>query len=373
MIAPLVSRRRLLALMNKERLQILRDPSSLLIAVVLPLILLFVFGYGISLDANSIRLGLVLEDDSTPVRDFAAAFTDSRYFDVRIARTRQELEPRLVDGELRGMVVVPPDFSARAARGAASAPIQVLTDGSQPNTASFIQNYARAVWQNWLFERAGAGAPPVGLESRFWYNPEAESRNFLVPGSVAIVMTLIGTLLTALVIAREWERGTMEALMATPISIGDLLLGKLVPYYLLGMFSMALSTAIAVLLFGVPFRGSFALLVLVTSAFLLAALGLGLLISTLAHNQFVAAQIAMLAAFLPAFLLSGFVFEIPSMPAPIRALTYVMPARYFVSSLQTLFLAGDVWPVLWRDVLGMLAIAAALFGVTARKTSKRLP
>lgn len=160
--------------------------------------------------------------------------------------------------------------------------------------------------------------------------------------------------------------------MATPISIGDLLLGKLVPYYTLGMISMALSTAIAVFLFGVPLRGSFPVLALVTSAFLVAALGLGLLISTLARNQFVAGQVALLAAFLPAFLLSGFVFEIPSMPLPIRAITYVLPARYFVSSLQTLFLAGDIWAVLWRDVLGMLAIAAVLFAVTASKTTKRL-
>jgi len=375
MNAPALSGRRLRALMIKESLQIVRDPSSLLIAVVLPLILLFVFGYGISLDANKIRVGLVLEDNNADVRDFASAFLDSKYFDVEVARQRQALQPKLVTGELRGLIVVPQGFSARREHGDATAPIQLLTDASQPNTAGFIENYVHAIWLNWQIAhdpQHRAAAPPISLESRFWYNPEAESRNFLVPGSVAIVMTLIGTLLTALVVAREWERGTMEALMATPISIGDLLLGKLVPYYTLGMISMALSTAIAVFLFGVPLRGSFPVLALVTSAFLVAALGLGLLISTLARNQFVAGQVALLAAFLPAFLLSGFVFEIPSMPLPIRAITYVLPARYFVSSLQTLFLAGDIWAVLWRDVLGMLAIAAVLFAVTASKTTKRL-
>ena len=234
----------------------------------------------------------------------------------------------------------------------------------------------RGAWQVWQQQRARDQGRelqlPVQLQPRFWFNTELDSHFFLVPGSVAIVMTLIGAILTALVVSREWERGTMEAMMATPISIHELLLGKLVPYYVLGMGSMFLTLFVSVQIFHVPFRGTFGVLCLVATVFLMAALGLGLLISTLARNQFVAAQVALLSAFLPSFLLSGFIFEIASMPWPIRLLTHIISARYFVSSLQTLFLAGDIWSELVPDMLAMLAIAAVLFTITARRTVKRL-
>jgi ABC-2 type transport system permease protein len=212
----------------------------------------------------------------------------------------------------------------------------------------------------------------VSLEPRVWFNPELASHHYLVPGSIAIILTLIGALLTALVIAREWERGTMEALLATPVEISELLIGKLVPYFGLGMGSMALSVAAAIFIFGVPFRGSFFVLALVSAVFLCAALGQGLLISTVTRSQFVASQGAMLSAFMPAFYFSGFVFEINSMPWPIPLISYIVPARYFISSLQSLFLAGNVWSVIVPSILAMTAIGAGLLALTALNLKTRL-
>jgi ABC-2 type transport system permease protein len=256
-------------------------------------------------------------------------------------------------------------------RAGAVAQVQVIADGSEPNTARFVHNYARGVVETWARSERGDAAS-IQLEPRFWFNAELESRNFLVPGSIGVVMTLIGTLLTALVVAREWERGTMEALLATPIGRVDLLLGKLLPYYVLAMTSMAICTLLAVFLFDVPLRGSVLALFAISTVFLVPALGQGLLISAAAKNQFVASQFALLSAFLPAFLLSGFVFEISSMPPAIQAVTYAVPARYLIPSLQTVFLAGDVWPLFLRHMAAMLAIGAVFMALAFRLTRKRL-
>lgn len=372
--------RRVAALVRKESLQVLRDPSSYLIAGLLPLLLLVIYGYGVSLDLRSVPLGIVVEQSSPEAESLVASFANSRLFTVRYARNRGEVEPDLVSGRLKGVVVLAADFAERLGRGE-TAPVQVLVDGSDPNTAGLVVNYVQGTWQNWLAQVAVSAtglavrpqaAPLVLAEPRIWFNPEINSRNFLVPGAVAIIMTLIGTLLTALVVAREWERGTMEALLATPVGKSELLLGKLVPYFVLGMVAMALSVAVAVFLFHVPFRGSALALLAVSAAFLAAMLPLGLLISTVTKNQFVASQIALLSAFLPAFWLSGFIFEIDSMPLPIRLLTHVLPARYFVSSLQTLFLAGDVPGVLTRDTLALLVLATLLLVALVRATRLRL-
>ncbi len=367
--------RRLKALMSKEFVQIVRDPSSLLIAFVLPLILLFLFGYGVSLDARRIPLGVVVEGSGAGAQSLARAFAASPYFSVVQAREVRRLQPELLAGRLRGLVVIPVDFDRRLERGVAP-PLQVIADGSETNTANFVQNYAQGVVATWRVQqgleqgRTGAGGPL--LVSRIWFNPELASRNSLVPGALAIIMAIIGTLLTALVVAREWERGTMEALMATPVGIPELIVGKLVPYFILGLAAMLGSVAVSVFLFEVPFRGSILALLVTSSAFLLAALGQGLLISTVTKNQFVASQVAVITGFLPAFLLSGFIFEISSMPLPIRALTHIIAARYLVSNLQTLFLAGDVWPLLLPNILVLLLIATLLFLITAKKTVKRL-
>ena len=366
--------RRLAALLAKESIQIVRDPSSILIAFVLPLILLFLFGYGVSLDANSVRIGVAVEAPSAPSQSLAAAFRASRFFNVREARDRRQLEPLLIAGDIRGIIVIPARFGEDALRNPRTARLQVLTDGSEPNTAKFVENYAQGVWQSWLAGQLSGerATPAVSLEPRFWFNPELRSRYFLVPGVIAIVMTLVGTLLTALVVAREWERGTMEAMMATPISTVELIVGKLLPYFVLGLAAMALCTVIGVFLFGVPLRGSFLALLAISAAFLVPALGQGLLISSATKNQFVASQAALISGFLPATLLSGFIFEISSMPTFIQAVTYIIPARYLIPSLQTVFLAGDIWPLFLKDIAAMLGIGAVFLFLTVRTTRKSL-
>jgi len=368
--------RRLLALCRKESFQIVRDPSSIIIAFLLPVALLTIFGYGVNLDAARIRIAVFSQDPGPAATSFAAALAASPYLETHATNSRATLAGWLLAGEVRGAVVLQADFGARLARSGAIAPIEVITDGSEPNTANFVANYVIGAWQTWMQQRAadrGAAIRPlIELTPRYWFNPSAESRNFIVPGSMAIIMTIIGALLTSLVIAREWERGTMEALLSTPVTRTELLLSKVLPYYVLGMVSMSLCVLMGVWLFGVPFRGSIALLALFTSLFLGSSLGLGLLVSTLTRNQFNAAQAALNIAFLPAVMLSGFVYEIASMPGPVQAITYLIPARYFISALQTLFQAGFVGRILLQDVLFLIASAAFFLGLTAWQTRRRL-
>jgi ABC-2 type transport system permease protein len=366
---------RFLALVRKESQQLVRDPSTILIAFVLPLILLFLFGFGVSLDASRTRIGLVLEESTPLARDLAASFRASRYFDVRMGRDRREFEADLVAGRVKGIVLVPANFNEQRLTGERRPQIQVIVDGAEPNNANFVQAYARGVvatWQRSVAPQPAAGAPRIELVQRYWFNPELSSRFFLVPGSIAIVMTLIGTLLTALVVAREWERGTMEALMATPVTAAELLAGKLLPYFGLGLGSMAMCVTLAVTLFDVPFRGSAAALLALSVAYLCPALGQGLLISAATKNQFVASQLALITGFLPAFLLSGFLFEIDSMPVVIQWISRIVPCRYLVPSLQTVFLAGDQWPLFGRNIAAMLVIGALFFAAAAKNTQKRL-
>lgn len=370
------SSRRLKALIIKEFFQIIKDPSSILISAVLPLILLFLYGFGVSLDLDHLRIALVMEDTAPDAQSFAKALTNSPYFDVRVGRDRREFTHDIVSGAVRGIVVIPSYFSEFRYRQDTVAPIQVIADGSEPNTANFVQNYVSSAWINWLKQEKISnnlqGLPLIEIQSRFWFNEQLESRNFLIPGSLAIIMALIGTLLTALVVAKEWERGTMESLMSTPVTIGELLAGKLIPYFILGMGSMLLCIVGAKILYNIPIRGSIIVLELVAACFLTTALGLGLLISTIARNQFVAAQAAMIAAFLPAYILSGFIFEIASMPPIIQAITTIVPARYFVTSLQTLFLVGNVWSLIATNAAIMLLFSGILYSIIARITVKRL-
>ncbi|GAB4130805.1 ABC transporter permease [Thermopirellula anaerolimosa] len=360
-----------LALARKEGYQILRDPSSLVIAFVLPLLLLFLFGWGISLDPVEIPLGLVVETPSAATESVAAALRGSRYFEVTEARQRADLEHLLVGGQLDGLVVLTQEYPRE--RGVGSAKVQLLVNGSEANTAELIVNYLENLLQRDIQHYAedrglGSAAPPITVEPRVWYNPNLDSRASILPGSIAVIMTLIGTILTALVVAREWERGTMEALLASSISRAEFLLGKFLPYFALGMTTMMLVAGVSILVFGVPFRGSWLALIGVAAVFLSVALGLGLFISTATRNQFVATQAALIVGYLPSFILSGLVFEINSMPPPIRALTYVLPPRYFVSALRTLFLAGNVWEVILGDALILALFAAVLWILTIRKT-----
>ena len=364
--------RRLGALVRKESLQVIRDPSTILIAFVLPVVMMFLFAYAVSLDIRNVRIGVVLESDGAAAQSLAAAFSGTRYFSVAPARDRRELAGELVGGRLRGYVVIPQDFERRLASRVGEPLIQIITDGAQPNTANFVAAYAQGVLGLWQSARVRSAAGPFAFEPRFWFNPEIESRRFLVPGAIAIIMTMIGTLLTSMVLAREWERGTMEALMSTPASVVEILVGKLLPYFVLGLGATILAALLSTTVFDVPLRGSWLALLLLASTFLVPALGQGLLISAVARNQFIAAEMALLSGFLPAFLLSGFLFEIDSMPLPIRVLTYVVPARYFVSSLQTVFLAGDAWSGLLPNMLAMLLIGLVFFALARARTPKSL-
>jgi ABC-2 type transport system permease protein len=358
------------ALIKKEGLQIVRDPSSILIAFVLPMALLFLFGYGLSLDAKDIRLGIALEDQGWEARDLVTAFWGSPRFNIMVTPARQELFPLVTTGDLKGVLVIPNGFSAALhSSGARTAVLRLTTDGVSPNTAGLIQNYSLGVVSLWA---SAAGDGTVALEPRFWYNNELESRHSILPGIMAIIMALIGTMLTSLVVAREWERGTMEVLLSTPVSAFEILLGKLIPYYLLAMFSTFFSLGVAVSLFHIPFRGSLFMLFCVASLFMIAALGQGLIISTYAKNQYLASFAALLSAFLPATLLSGFVFEIDAMPLPQRIIAAILPARYLVACLLSLFLAGDVKGVLLPNILKLAGLGAILLGVALRHTPKRL-
>lgn len=361
---------RIRALVRKEGLQIVRDPSSIVIAFVLPVTLLFLFGYGLSLDARDIRLGIALEDGGHPPRDLAQRFLGNPYFKPDLTASRQDLIPGLLTGDLRTVLVIPQGSSA-ALHSGQRASLQLLTDGSYPNSGALAENYTLAAILQWGGELSRT-ALPIPVEPHFRYNDELESRYSLIPGIVAVIMALIGTMLTALVVAREWERGTMEALFATPVSALELLLGKLIPYYLLAIFSTFFSLALAVSLFGVPFRGSLLTLFCVASLFMMSALGQGLIISTLSKNQYVASLAALLSAFLPVVLLSGFIFELDSMPFLQRAISAVLPARYLVTCLQTLFLAGDIWPLLIPNMIRLGLLGVFFLGLTLSRTRKLL-
>jgi ABC-2 type transport system permease protein len=371
-----ISWNRVWGLIKKEYYQILRDPSSILIAFVLPAMLIFIFGYAVSLDIRELRIGLVLEDTNPEVNLFAESFLNSSYFAVTKSHSRDYIEDQLLEGKLRGMVVVPFNFDRDISTKKTFSPIQVIADGSETNTANLLQNYVRGAWQIWLQQKQiqeGVNfSPPIQPQQRTWFNSAGISRYSLLPGAISIIMTIIGTLLTALVIAREWERGTMEAVMATPVTIGEIVLGKLIPYFILAQLSMMICFFLSVVVFEVPFRGSFLLLFLLTSLFLGAALSLGLLISTTARNQFEASQMSLYTAYLPAFLLSGFLFEISSMPLFIQIITYFLPARYFVSNLQTIFLAGDIYPLILKNCLGIFIIGGFFAMLVVKRIRKRI-
>ena len=389
-----LSPRRLWALCRKESFQILRDPSSILIAFVMPVVLLFVFGYAVNLDADHLRIGLLMQDSGPAAQRFEQAMRASRSFEVHSDSSREALMAALTRGDIRGVVIVPNDFSAKLQRSTAAgntggnsgvnapALLQVLADGSEPNTAQFVAAQVQGVWQQWRQQQlqdrsvattgSASASALITVQTRLWFNPSAISRNFLVPGSMAVVMTVIGALLTSLVVAREWERGTMEALLATPVTRAELLLSKVIPYYLLGVVAMTLCLLIAVGVMSVPFRGSLWALWGITSLFLAGALGQGLLISTVLRNQFNAAQLALTSAFLPAMMLSGFVYEINSMPTVLQWITQIIPARYFANSLQTLFQAGTVSAVLLGDAVFLALLGAFWLGMTALKTRRSL-
>lgn len=362
---------RLKALIYKESLQIIRDPSAIIIAFILPIILLFLFATAVSLDIKQVPIGIVQLSNSQEANTLYSTFKGSQYFKVYSARDRTQVETMLIDEVIDGFIVIPSNFKTRIANKEFNGLLQVITDGTQPNTANFVTNYTKGVLQVW-FANHNLSSSQIPINSRVWYNPEIESKKFLVPGAIGIVMTMIGTMLTALVIAREWERGTMEALLSTPTTISEILLGKLIPYFVLGITATFMSAILAQWFFHIPFQGSWFALFCISSAFMIPALAQGLLISTLFKNQFIASMTALLSAFLPAFLLSGFLFEIDSMPLAIQWLTNILAVKYFITCIQAVFLTGDVWALFFPNIGAMLLIGFVLFAIAFKKTHKSL-
>jgi ABC-2 type transport system permease protein len=366
--------RRARCLIGKEARQIVRDPSSIAIGIVLPVVLILLFGYGLSLDVSEVPVAVVLEDASPSATELAASFQLSHYFDVQLMTSMARAEQLMLARKVDGIIRIRPDFSRAVSLGAAE--VQVLVHGVDANYARIVQGYAQGAIGQWAARRAAQGIKtatgPVIVQSRLWFNEANESRYFLVPGLIVLIMTLIGALLTALVMAREWERGTLEALFVTPVRTDEILLGKTVPYFVLGLIGLVLCLLAAKFLFHVPFRGSLAVLTGASMLYLLVALGIGLLISSAFKSQFVASQITLLVTFLPAVMLSGFLFDLSSMPAAVRLITYLLPARYYVALLQTIFLAGDIWPVILPNMAVLAAMATVLLLATKKVTRKSL-
>jgi ABC-2 type transport system permease protein len=366
--------RRVGALVRKETRQIIRDPSSIALGIVLPVLLILLFGYGLSLDVTNVPVAVVVEDPSPAAKDLAASFELSPYFDVRLMTSMPQAQRLMLTRKVDGVVRIRPDFSRQLSLG--DAEVQLLVHGVDANHARIIQTYAQGALGQWAAKRTAQGqgvlSGPVIVQNRLWFNEANESRYFLVPGLIVLIMTLIGAFLTSLVVAREWERGTMEALFVTPVRPDEILLGKTLPYFALGMIGLTLCLLAAKFLFQVPFRGSVAVLTGASMLYLLVALAIGLWISSAVKSQFVASQIALLVTFLPAVMLSGFLFDLHSMPAMVRLVTYALPARYYVTLLQTIFLAGDIWAVILPNMAVLAAMAVALLFLTRRAIQKKL-
>jgi ABC-2 type transport system permease protein len=372
---------RLLAIARKEVVQILRDARSLIIVVLMPAILVLLFGYGVNLDLKGLPVYVVDQDGSQQSQDLLKHFQNSEYFHIaRVVSGYPELTRALDDGHAKMGIVIPWDFSQRL-RDGRPVQVQALVDASDDNTANVLIGYSQAVVQgysaqvqiDWLRQRGLAIQPAtLSVETRTWYNEDLESSAFIIPGVLALVMSVIGAFLTSLTIAREWERGTMEQLISTPVSAMEIMLGKLTPYFVLGMFDTLISALIAIYWFHVPFRGSFVTLLAASAMFLIVVLSLGFFISVLAKSQFAASQIALLITFLPAFLLSGFLFSIEQMPTALQWITRVLPARYYVSVLKKIFLKGTPASMLSADLIPLAVFTFVLALAATRSFHKRL-
>ena len=372
---------RLLAVARKEVIQILRDSRSLAIVVIMPVTLMLLFGYGVNLDLKGLPVYVYDRDGSQQSQDLLKRFQASEYFHVvRVVNDYPAITRALDDGHAKMGIVIPWDFSSQLGQGG-PVQVQALVDATDDNTANVLIGYAQAVVQgysteiqlNWLRDRGQSIQPaPVSVETRTWYNEDLESSAFIVPGVLALVMSVIGAFLTSLTIAREWERGSMEQLISTPVSAMEIMLGKLAPYFVLGMFDVIVCAAIAIYWFQVPFRGSYITLLVSSALFLVVVLSVGFFISVLAKNQFAACQIALLVTFLPAFLLSGFLFSIEQMPIALQWITSVVPARYYVSLLKKIFLKGTPTAMLYADLIPLAVFALVLALLATRSFHKRL-
>lgn len=373
--------RRVGAVARKEFLHVSRDWRSLLMAVATPVMLLMLFGYALTLDVDRVPLAVWDQSDTERSRAFISRFDGSRYFSLRMyARSYGELERAIDRGQVMMGLVVPRDFAQRIDAGRET-PVQLLVDGSDSNTATIAIGYAEVIAQIYALDvmveqnaRQG-GRPlqiPLDIRSRVWFNEDLESRNYIIPGLIAVIMMVIAAMLTSLTVAREWERGTMEQLISTPVKPGELILGKLIPYFLIGMCDVVLAVLMGEFVFHVPLRGNVALLFGMSSIFLAGALSMGMLVSIATKSQLLSSQVAVVATFLPAFLLSGFIFTIANMPRAIQMVTYIVPARYFVTILKGVYLKGVGLEILGGQALLLAAYAAIMMTLARVKFRKKL-
>lgn len=368
---------RLAALVRKEIRQMLRDRANLAVGLLLPFALILLFGYGLSFDVTNAPVAVVLEDNSPTARDAVAGLEGSRYLAPVRAQSMQEAEALMRAGKVHAIVRVPADFARRAANG--SAAVQLVLNGVDSSTAATVEGYVTGALGTAALkqaDRAGGKMPggrgAVVVEQRMWFNEAGVSTWYLVPGLVVLVMTLIGAFLTSLLIAREWERGTLESLFVTPVRPIEIVIAKLVPYLLVGAFDLVLCLLASRFLFDVPMRGSLVVIVATSLLYLLVSLSLGLMISGLTRNQFQASQIALLASFMPAMMLSGFVFDLRNMPMLVQWVSQLLPATHYMEVIKTLFLAGDNAPMVLRDGGILLGYAVVLIYACSRTLRKEL-
>ena len=366
--------RRVRAMARKEFLHIVRDTRSLVMALLVPLFMLVLFGYALSLDVDHIPT-LIVDQDQTPAsRDLRSRFEGTPYFDVKGVETSTALVNLEIDRNyILLAVVIPAGFHRDLSRGERVS-VQLLLDGSDSNTASIAINYAQALISVWSLERIAGRRPgmPVEAQVRVWYNSELKSRNFLIPGLIAVVLMIIAALLTSLTIAREWENGSMEQLLSTPLRPAEIVLGKLAAYFAIGAVDVLTSVLMGLFVFDVPLRGNLFFLAFASGIFLFGALSWGILISAIAKTQLLAYQMGMLSSFLPAFLLSGFMYSIENMPRTIQIATYVVPARYFIAILKAVYLKGEGMALLWPQILFLALYGAIVFTLATRKIGHRV-
>lgn len=368
---------RLISLTRKEIRQLLRDRSNLAIGIGLPMVLILIFGYGLSLDVKNAPIAVVLEDPSPMAADVIAGLELSTYISPLMVTSMHDAQRLMLAREVDGIVRIPSDFSRRLAAG--DAQVQLLLHGSEASRALIIRSYINGAVSQWTKRQADRGgmlgaatAGTITVIERMWFNAANTSTWYLVPGLIVVIMTLVGAFLTAMVMAREWERGTLEALFVSPVRPNEILLAKIIPYFLVGMLGLGMCLITARFLFEVPMYGSLLILLGSSMLYLLVALGLGLVISSMTKNQFLASQIALLASFMPALMLSGFLFDLRNVPVAIQLVSKVVPATYFMELIRTLFLAGNVWPLIFKNCAILAGYAMLLLGLARLVTRKKL-
>lgn len=369
---------RLVALVKKEFHQLLRDRSNLAIGILLPILLILIFGYGLSLDVKDTRIAVVMESPSLEAIDISSSLQLSPYFSPMMLTSLKEAEQLMVDGEADGILHFGSDFARNLAAG--NATIQLVVHGTDANKARIIQGYvanALANWQQKQIDRVGnkqqiSTMGVITIEPRLWFNAANSSTWFLVPGVIVLIITLVGAMLTAMVMAKEWERGTLEALFVTPVRPLEILIAKIIPYFVVGIIGLLLCLLAARWLFHVPMQGSLLVIIFSSTLYLLVSLGIGLVISAVTKNQFLACQMALFISFLPSVMLSGFIFDLRSTPMIIQVIGQLLPATYFMDLIKTLYLAGNVWPMIIKNCAVLAAYAIGLLALALKVTRKRL-